>query len=386
MAIRNIKILILLVLVISCVDPFEIKNNGSSGMLVVEGVISDQNKNHQVLLSRASPLDRRKVIPEEGATVTISNDKGEIVSLSEVSPGTYQTPAYSAAPGNSYTLNIKTADGRAYASHAVPFTDGPEIGDVYAKYINNGIEDEKGIQVFVDTEDPTGKAHYYRWNYVETYEVHAPFPSNWIWVGNNSVEFRYEGLDTCYVTDTLRNILLRSTQNLEQDKISAQPIRFLPAYFYASRYRYSILVEQFILSDESYQYWENQRTVSEKQGSLSDIQPGSITGNVVSLTDENEVVLGYFDAGKVSEKRIFFNAITFFEDGFKMPPQMRSNCYDISPIIVPQSQLDAAMRQYGRTMYIWEVYGFVPAAFFELMPKSCCDCRDLGPTERPSFF
>jgi hypothetical protein len=37
-------------------------------------------------------------------------------------------------------------------------------------------------------------------------------------------------------------------------------------------------------------------------------------------------------------------------------------------------------------MYIWEVYGFVPAAFFELMPKSCCDCRDLGPTERPSFF
>jgi hypothetical protein len=386
MRIRNLKVLLLLILAISCVDPFEIKHSGSSGILVVEGVISDQYKNHRILLTRTAALDHRVVNPEQGATVTISDDKGEIVSLSEVHPGVYETPEYSASPGNSYTLKIKTAEGSEYASHAVPFTDGPALGDVYPKYINNGIEEEKGIQIFVDTEDPTGNAHYYRWNYVETYVVHAPFPSNWIWIGNNNVEFRYEGIDTCYVTDTLRTVLLRSTQNLDQDKITAQPIKFLPATFYAIRYRYSILVEQFILSEEAYQYWENQRTVSEKQGSLSDIQPGSLTGNMVSLTNDEETVLGYFDAGKVSEKRIFFNAQTFYEEGFKMPPPMRAHCYEISPIIVPQSQLDAAMRQYGNSMYIWEVYGMVPAAFFELMPKFCCDCRDLGSTERPSYF
>jgi hypothetical protein len=126
--------------------------------------------------------------------------------------------------------------------------------------------------------------------------------------------------------------------------------------------------------------------MSEEQGSLSDIQPGSLQGNILPITNDAETVLGYFEAGKVSEKRIWFSAITFYNDGLKMPLPFRSNCYDISPILVPKAKLDEQWKKYERTHLIWEAFGMEPNTTFQFMPKTCCDCRDQGPTERPAYF
>jgi hypothetical protein len=210
----------------------------------------------------------------------------------------YETPEFSAAPGNTYTLHITTAGGSEYTSREVRFKDGADLLDVYAKYIDGPTEDDKGIQVYLDTKDSTNQTQFYRWNYTETYEIHAPFPSVWVWVGNNDVVPRTESMDKCYVSDTLRNIMLHSTKDLEIDQVIGQKIRFIPAYSYIHRHRYSILVQQFCLSDESYAYWENLRMISEQQGSLSDVQPGSLSGNMISLGNASETVLfqknGYF--------------------------------------------------------------------------------------------
>jgi hypothetical protein len=377
--------LILIVLFVACVEPYDIKNTSPTSMLVVEGIISNQLKRHQISLSRATPLNERKFIYEQGATVTISDQQGTVISLAEESPGIYETPEFSAQPGAIYTLHIFTADGNEYASQQVPFKDGADIGEVYAAYANTA-EDGPGVQVYVDTDDPTGQTRFYRWNYIETYKVISPFPSVWNWIGNNSVEPRVEGIDTCYATDTLRQINIRHTRDLERDQVTAQKIRFIPEYSHILRHRYSILVQQFSLSEASYLYWENLRTISEKQGSLSDVQPGSLLGNITSLTNPSETVLGYFEACKVSEKRIFFSATEFYDDGLKFPKVFRAYCLEIAPILVPQADLDVQMKRYERTMYIWDAFGEAPATTFELMPKSCCDCRDQGPTERPPFF
>jgi hypothetical protein len=377
--------LILTILLLACVEPYDIKSTSPANMLVVEGIISSQLKRHQISVSRATPVNERKFVHEQGATVTISDQDGAVISLTEEAPGIYETPEFSAQPGGIYTLHITTADGHEYASQQVPFKDGADIGEVYARYANT-IEDGPGVQVYADTEDPNGQTRFYRWNYIETYKVISPFPSVWEWIGNNSVVPRFDGIDTCYVTDTLRQIVIRHTQELERDQVTGQKIRFIPEYSHILRHRYSILVQQFCLSEASYLYWDNLRTISEKQGSLSDVQPGSLTGNMTSLTDENEIVLGYFEACKVSEKRIFFSAIDFYDDGLKFPRVFRSYCFDIAPILVPQAELDEQMKRYERTMYIWDAFGEAPATTFELMPKSCCDCRDQGPTERPPFF
>lgn len=376
---------VLFIFLIGCVEPYEIKDIATNNTLVIEGMISGEEKRHQIRLSRATSLNDETLIPERDAEVTISDD-GAIIALTEATAGVYETPIFSAAPGHQYTLRIKTSAGGLYESQAVLYQDGPGIKDVYVKYIDNPDGDGRGLQVYLDTEDPGTEAHFYRWNYIETYEVHAPFPSNWVWLGGNEVEFRYDGIDTCYRTDTLRTIILRNTTGLEKNSVAEQRLRYIPDYSHIFRYRYSILVQQFSLSEQSYRYWDNLRIMSENQGSLSDLQPGSLVGNIRSVNNPDETVLGYFDAGKMTEKRIFFSAITFYNEGLKMPKEFRSNCLDIAPILVEGSRLEEAMKKYEHTMYIWEVAGMVPNAIFSLRPKSCCDCRDQGPTERPSYF
>jgi hypothetical protein len=382
----KIKTILILLMVAACIDPYDISNNGLGAQLVVEGVLSNQLKRHRISLSRSTPLTVREIVPEVDAVVTITDQNNNSISLSEETPGIYETPEFSASAGNSYTLHITTADGREYRSASVPFQDGPDMTDVYGKFIKTGNRDTQGIQIYVDTEDPANKSQYYRWSYVETYEVHAPFPSNWIWLGNNEVTFRIDGIDTCYVTDTLKTVMIRNTKNLDKNQVIAQEIRFIPEVSYLMRYRYSILVQQFCMSEESFRYWENLKKMSEQQGSLADQQPGSLPGNIFSVDDPDENALGYFDVGRVSEKRIFLSAIQFYNEGFKMPENLREYCYDIAPYLIAQQELDIAMQRFGRTMLIWELFGQSPAITIELMPAVCCDCRDLGSTEKPAFF
>jgi hypothetical protein len=386
MRISGLVILILFAIVLSCIEPYEINETSSGNMLVVEGLISGEVKHHQIFLSRATSMNDRRIVRETGATVSISDQNGNVISLTEASPGVYETPEVAAEAGNSYRLNIKTAGGREYASQDVPYKDGAEIGNVYGRYVDNPRGDGRGIQIYVDTQDPTNQTLYYRWNFIETYQVNAPFPSNWIWLGGNEVEFRHDGIDTCYVTDTLRSVLIKTTKDLEQDVVTAQPLRYIPDDSYIMRFRYSILVQQFALSKEAYLYWENLKRISEEQGSLADRQPGSLDGNIKALTNGDETVLGYFEACKATEKRIILKPIDFYNDGFKRPENFRNSCYQIEPLLVNVSQLGETMERYKEKMYIWEAYGDGPGTTFELMPKTCCDCRDQGPTEKPPFF
>ncbi len=56
---------------------------------------------------------------------------------------------------------------KQYTSAEVELNDTPPITDIYATYtkdlpIGEGLG---GIQIFLDTEDPTGKTQYYRWEF-----------------------------------------------------------------------------------------------------------------------------------------------------------------------------------------------------------------------------
>lgn len=379
------SVLLFLLMAAACVDPFEIKGLKSEEALVVEGVFSDRMQNHRITLSRTTSLDEKYFKAERDAAVTITDQNGDVITLSEAKPGVYETPVTAAVVGKTYTLKITTANGKRYSSTDVDFKNGPEIGAVNATYVERNTG-EKGIELSVDTEDPTGQTRFYRWNFFETYEVRTPFPSVWIWLGGNEVTFREQPIDICYVNDTLRNILIKSTKSLEQDKVTGQRLSFIPVDSYILTYKYSMLVQQFALSEDAYLYWENLRQSSEQQGTLSDRQPGSLPGNILSLNDPSETVIGYFEACKVSEKRIFTSYVDFYDEGVRRPPPMRSYCLEIAPILAPELELGTYMEEYQEDMYIWEVYGFSPFATFELMPKRCCDCRDMGTTQKPSFF
>jgi hypothetical protein len=107
---NNIVFLFILILapLHSCTERIDISLDDSAVRLVVEGSITTDTMSHKILLSSSSGyFYNQPPQPVSGATVTVS-DGENILDLTEVSPGVYQTaPAVHGIEGKTYTLNIK---------------------------------------------------------------------------------------------------------------------------------------------------------------------------------------------------------------------------------------------------------------------------------------
>jgi hypothetical protein len=381
---RTIKIITLFcMLAIACVEPFDLKNIRYTKALVVEGHISTINRPQQIKLSRTAALNERTFIAESGADVTVENESGEKIQFNEVKPGIYESSSFAGVVGEGYTLSITTSNGRKYKSQQVVLKDGPPIGKIYAEFVT---EPERGIKISVDTEDPLNKTHFYRWDYVETFEIRTPYESNYVVLpGANEATWRYDRVDHCWGNDTLREVKIKSTIKQDEDKVIAFPLRFISERSYIFRIKYSMLVQQYALSEDAYNYWENIRIFNETQGALADVQPGILIGNVFGVTDPSETVLGYFDASAISEQRVFFDYKDFTPVGYERPG-FRTDCYEIIPTFVLESEIAEYMLTRSKDYAIWDVVGSSPNAQFEVFPIGCCDCSNMGTTIKPSFW
>src|SRR3954469_25261182 len=93
-----------------CVEPFAITSENYKEYLVIDGHVTTDLARHQVRISTTSYINQKKFIAEEGAVVTISDDKGKTFPLTETSPGTYRTVLFAGIPGNSYRLSVTRAN------------------------------------------------------------------------------------------------------------------------------------------------------------------------------------------------------------------------------------------------------------------------------------
>ncbi len=380
----SLFLILLLLPLIQCVDPVSFKSVDHKAKLVIEGFISNELKLHEVKISRTTQVNDQTVVPERGASVRIVMGNGGAMLLTEAIPGVYQTPLFSGTVGASYQLVVTTSDGKQYTSEAVVMRSVAPIDKVYGQYpyVTNG--GEKGIEIFLDTEDPDKKTRFYRWEYEQTYEIQTPFKSKFAWTGGNHVEFRSESVDRCWKSDTLKTILIQSTKGLEKDKITAFPLKFIPESSMEIAVRYSINVKQYSLTEKMYSYWKMVKEVNESQGSLYDIQPGTIVGNISCTSDPDEVVLGYFDASQVTEQRIFLTPFSFDEAGFDTP-QTFSHCTRENAILINLNNMGEYMSTHSGFQEIIEQISSSPD-IFAILPRVCCNCTDKGTNVEPDFW
>jgi len=374
--------------VVCCVERYDIKSFASNNRLVISGILSNDMKKHQVSISRTAKLNEREFIPETNAQVSISDGNGTVFILVESTPGIYETPIVAGIIGKEYVLSVTTQDGSRYVSDKVKLNDTPDIKNINTTYsrdfrIGQG---PGGFRIFIDTEDPTNQANYYRWEYEETYEVQMPFPSVYIWLGGNwNVAPRLVPIDICWPTKKSTNIILKSAFGLSQNKVTNFLLREISGSSELMRIKYSILVRQFALSKEAYTYWNNLKILNESQGSLFDRQPGNIRGNIRSLSNSEEV-LGFFDAGVVKEKRVFYTPlIDFYDAGYVKPPFL-SACYEVAPVQVFLSKIGDYLDEHPRdSLLINDVEGSGDV-IVNLRKTYCIDCTKLGPNIKPSFW
>jgi hypothetical protein len=68
---------------------------------------------------------------------------------------------------------------------------------------------------------------------------------------------------------------------------------------------FSILVREYSLTADGYNFLSLMQQNTESLGSVFDPQPSQLTGNIHSLTNPTEQVIGYVSAGTVQSQRIF---------------------------------------------------------------------------------
>ncbi|RMA64558.1 DUF4249 domain-containing protein [Ulvibacter antarcticus] len=315
-----------LLLQIGCTEPFEIETIDFENVLVVEATITNESRHQQVKVSRTSTLENPGGQVENNAEVWIEANNGDMYQFSQdPETGDYISNTVFAVEANvEYTLKINSSDGLNYTSEAVILPETVAIENVYPEVITkDGVE---GVQVFVDAFDATGNAKYFRYEYIETYKIVAPNPTSFIAeiINYNSQSETFDVQLTprepeivCYSTEFSTGIRQTATNELDENRVERFPVRFLDKNNAVLRERYSILVKQFVQSVEAYTFYKIINELGNVESLLSQGQPGYVSGNITSVGNPNEKVLGFFEAASVSMQRIYFN----HEDlGLPVPP------------------------------------------------------------------
>ncbi len=284
--------------------------------LVVEGVINNGSDSTIIKLSKTvSLLNKTALNPVRNAVLGIENSKGSSIDLVEISPGKYGTGGLSLDNALKYRLRIKTADNKEYLSDFVQVQNSPPIDSV--SYNVTG----SGIQIATSTHDPHNLTHYYRWDYQETWVIHSNYYSFYKSNGDTVIErdLINDNIYQCWQSDTSNVIVLGSSANLTSDVISNLPVTFIEStspkldggqsiivnQYAPSTSTYSILVKQYALTPDAYNFYVNLKKNTEQLGSIFDAQPSQNPGNIHSVTNPAEPVIGFICAGTTTSKRIF---------------------------------------------------------------------------------
>lgn len=387
-----------LLLQVGCTEPYEIETVAYDPVLVVESTITNELKPQIVKLSRTSKLEEPEILTVTNATVSVRAGDGRSYSfLFDNESGHYLSDQpFRAEPNISYTLNITTADGKKYTSSAVTLPPQIEIGELYAERITDGIHDKDGVQVMVNTDDPTGNAKYFRYEYEETYKVVAPYPSPFTAeIINFDDEFYTfdivltprEPEEICYSTAFSTGINQTSTTELNENRVFRFPVRYLSKSDARLQTRYSILVKQFVQSVEAYTFYKIINELGSIESLLSQGQPGYVTGNIVSEADPDEKVLGFFEASSMTSKRIYFN----YEDfGLEKPPYF-VDCEVLFLDYLDDTTLDNDPNEREAlyvllSYYDYQVLSLGQNTIYRIVQPECAVCTTFSSNIRPDFW
>ena len=368
----------LLLMLAQCKKPYvPVVFVSGDNYLVVDGFINTSPGGiTTIVLSRTKNLTDTVVsIPEQNASVFIQSAAGAVYALRETgNQGNYNSNALTLDGNGQYRIAVTTAAGKKYQSDLVTAKQTPAIDSV------NWQQDSKGVHLFVNTHDPANNTRFYRWQSVETWEYHSQLET--VWGIRNGVVYPRdvtEQVHVCYNTTFSTGILLGSSAALNQDVISNAPIGTFLQNDTTLQYRASFLVKQYALTPAAYFYWQIIQKNSQQLGTLFDLQPSQLEGNIHAVSNASEPVVGYISASTEAEKRIFINGADL--QNWQAP----LGSYNCQLVNVPQNPSNFLLVNLPDDSYApWYYISFGPLV---LAKNVCLDCTLSGGTnKKPAFW
>lgn len=372
---KNIYIIALITIIaFSCREPFTPEIDRYENILVIDGLITDQEGPYVVKLTRSFAFDESFPSPEEGALVMFMDEDNVIYECPEDEAGIYRSnPSFRGKIGSSYKLVVNTMDEQSYESEWVELKNVPEIDSIAYELQERPTSDPNqstyGMEIKVNTHDETDQTRYYRWEWVETWEIVTPITSSF-----------YPDEAHCWQTAGSGIISIGTSEHLVHDLIEDYPIYFVSTETNKLRIKYSILVNQYSLSREAYSYWKNLQDITQNTGTLFDPTPAMVTGNISNTTDPDNPVLGIFQASALKQERIFI-------ERSEIPKSMNipsgySSCsfYDV----VDSVEIDYYS---SRGFPLAEIYTLAEAEHYIFTNSEFCfRCTLSGSNEKPEYW
>ena len=386
-----------------CVDPFYPDIHEYKSMLVVDGLITDENISYKVILSRTYEEKDIPPVMVTDAAVTITDNDGINETLANLGNGVYATDStrFRGIVGKKYTLHIRAADGSQYESSTCTMYPVSPIDSVYFRkdeeLIPNQVAKNQGIRIYLATKT-FSNTEYVRWVYGETWKFKIPYPVAYQYFKEDSIVQITVNNEYCWKSSQSKEILIyASNPAFDHEKLD-QPLIFISSNGTDKlSLQYSILVKQYSLSPGEYDFWDYTRKVTESGSNIFGFQPFSVTGNIYNLNNKEEKVLGYFQVSSVSEVRkyITFNEIV----GMGLPYYRNVDCksvatsprdYPLSSPFAEPLKFDDIYEMYvsGKDyVFVEPVYGSQNTHQKLVFTKpGCADCSLTGNIKKPDFW
>lgn len=309
---------LILALFNSCVEKIEFKlDRLDRERLIVSGSLTDLAETQFVYLSQTTSNARKPFIADEQRNIFTLNDlprpvqgarvmlhckeTGDSWEYQETKPGTYELSGFQPPrPGLEFELEIWTQE-KVYRSQPqrmpeVVGNDKLSFSFERARLENNPEAALIAIASEVTLPNQTG-GYYLRWSVEEVYFWDLTFFPN---------PFNTPP-PPCYVTEvsdperiTLVNGDLLNRPGAASSQILAK--RLVDQSFLSRHY---FNVKQLSITKDAHDYWRKVRQLVNNTGSVFDIPPAPIRGNMYNVDDPEEAVLGYFEVAKAKITRIY---------------------------------------------------------------------------------
>lgn len=272
-------------------------------ILVVEGYLDTQGLESELKLSRTVPLSEEKSsIPETGASVLLRGPSGQQFPLEERSEGVYIFKR-DLDEKQTYVLEIVLQSGERYQSEVLKPVLTPEI-------IDGGFKrDEEGVEVFVSTKG-NDQADDFLWTFEETWIYRPRIRTSYIYDSRlKDVRGRTSAEQNalCFKSEPSPDILLETSSRFEDQVVFEKTITEIPQGDERIMERYSILISQKGIAAGDVQFWEILKRNTEDIGSIFSPLPSLISGNIKSLDNAQNPVIGQVSLGVIRQKRIYVN-------------------------------------------------------------------------------
>jgi len=404
---KRIFAFIILVAAVSCIDPYNLNLKGYKSLLVVEGLVTNENSSYKIKLCRTTGSDSS--VPEKvtDANVYISDGDGAKTHLQNCGNGYYKTDStsFTGVVGQKYTLQILTGDGKEYKSEECIMFPVPAIDTIYyekGEEISGSLgENLEGIKIYLNSGSATGMNKFFRWTFEETWKFILDSPPRYQCTIIDDTAFSFEEIpvvkDICWKNSKSGDIVTNSILADQSDYIDKEEIQFIaPSKSDRLTQQYSILIKQYSVSEKEYDFWNNLKKVSHNGGDIFDAQPYPVISNIHNVNDANEIVLGYFEVSAVSQKRIF---ITAHELDTLNLPHYKTDCveYVKSPSDYPpggiMSRPPTFLEIYNGYMFSGDFVFVRPILDSDgnlmklvFAPNICSECELSGVSVKPDFW